>query len=174
MPERAILLSIKPRFANEIFEGRKKVELRRKRPNIKDKCIVFLYAASPVSAIVGAFRLNEVVIRSPQEMWSLVRDEAGLTKVHFKEYFCGASEAVGLFFSRAWRLTAPIELEKMRRSWPGFWPPQTFLYLVPWDGIEGLQLPVDSRSAKRIRYVPMSSCQDLRIPDKNAHLQCCM
>ena len=48
-----VVLSIKPEFANKIFEGTKKYEFRRaifKNPNIKK---VVVYSSSPVKKIIG-------------------------------------------------------------------------------------------------------------------------
>ncbi len=48
-----ILISLKPKHANEIFDGGKTVELRKRRPKIKPGTRVWIYATSPIAALWG-------------------------------------------------------------------------------------------------------------------------
>lgn len=133
VPARTLLLSIRPRFAKSIFKGTKKVELRRKCPRILESHLVFLYVSSPVSAIAGGFELGRVLTGTPRQVWPIVRAQAGITPDEFREYFAGASQAVALFFTEVWRFSVPIGLSELRRLWPRFHPPQSYVYLRPED-----------------------------------------
>src|SRR6185503_3263930 len=65
MPNQALLISVRPRFAEMIFAGTKVVELRRLRPRIGTGDLVFVYVSSPVMALAGAFEVGEVVSGAP-------------------------------------------------------------------------------------------------------------
>lgn len=81
-----ILLSIKPEFANKIFNGEKKFEYRRtifRNSNIRR---VIVYASSPVSKVIGEFRIEEVISDSPKLVWKLTQDYSGISKEYFEQY----------------------------------------------------------------------------------------
>ncbi|HEY5124951.1 MAG TPA: ASCH domain-containing protein [Ignavibacteria bacterium] len=81
-----ILLSIKPEFANKIFNGEKRFEYRRtifKNSNIK---IVVVYASSPVRKVIGEFHIEEVISDKPKKVWKLTHDYSGISKEYFEQY----------------------------------------------------------------------------------------
>lgn len=129
MQERTLLLSIRPEFADKVFAGTKKVELRRIRPRVEIQGWVLVYVSTPVRAIVGSFRVREVIERSPAALWKEVRDHAGVTRRQFDDYYFGAPKAYGIFLSSVRRFREPIELIHLRKLWPGFHPPQSYRYL---------------------------------------------
>ncbi len=129
MPGRTLLLSIRPEFADKVFAGTKTVELRRIRPKVAIQDLVLVYASTPVRAIVGAFRVREVIEKSPAMLWKEVRDHAGITRRQFDDYYSGAPKAFGIFLSSVRRFHQPVELIRLRKLWPGFHPPQSYRYL---------------------------------------------
>ncbi|WP_237302536.1 ASCH domain-containing protein [Streptomyces sp. S063] len=52
-PERALLLSLHPRFATAILNGEKTVELRRQRVAVPPGTPVIIYATSPTMALTA-------------------------------------------------------------------------------------------------------------------------
>jgi predicted transcriptional regulator len=48
-----ILISLEPRHAESILEGRKRVELRRRTMNVTIGSTVWMYAKLPVGSIIG-------------------------------------------------------------------------------------------------------------------------
>ena len=71
--ERALFISVKPKYANAILEGTKTVELRRTRPNLPDGSLVILYSSTPTRAVVGWAHLTGVREGTPIEIWDRVR-----------------------------------------------------------------------------------------------------
>ena len=65
--ERALFISVKPRYANAILEGIKTVELRRTRPNLPDGSLVILYSSTPTRAVVGWAHLTGVRAGTPSK-----------------------------------------------------------------------------------------------------------
>ena len=129
MEERTLLLSLRPEFADKVFAGTKKVELRRIRPSVEIHGLVLVYVSTPVRAIVGAFRVRDVIERSPAALWREVREHAGVTRRQYDDYYLGAPKAYGIFLSSVRRFREPVELTDLRKLWPGFHPPQSYLYL---------------------------------------------
>ena len=124
-----ILLSIQPYFANKIFEGTKKVELRRSIPKYHKDKIVILYVSTPVKAIVGGFQFSRVIEKNIDELWKNVEHIAGVTFEQFSNYYSGANNGYGIFISKVWKYSTPVSLELLRSSWSNFSPPQNFRYL---------------------------------------------
>lgn len=124
-----ILLSIQPYFANKIFEGTKKVELRKSIPRFHYNRIVILYVSTPVKAIVGGFRFSHFVEEKPSKLWQNVQNLAGVTLEQFNNYYSGKNNAYGIFISEVWKYKNPISLSDLRNSFSNFSPPQNFRYL---------------------------------------------
>ena len=65
-----ILLSIKPEFANKIFEGTKKFEYRRSIFKNQKVTKVVVYASSPVQKIIGEFEIDYILTGPVQSLWN--------------------------------------------------------------------------------------------------------
>lgn len=125
---RALLLSIRPKYAEKIFNGTKTIELRRVRPRLSAGDLVFVYASSPVKALLGGFEVACVVAGPPSELWDKVKSEAGVNRCEFNDYFKGARQGFGIVLRKAWPLDKPIKLEKLRSRKTNFRPPQSYHY----------------------------------------------
>ncbi|WP_257236648.1 hypothetical protein [Nostoc sp. 'Peltigera malacea cyanobiont' DB3992] len=81
MPCHILLISVKPEYANKIFEERtKKVELRRVRTRVKTGDIVFVYVSSPKKTFLGFFEVDFVIEKLAsknelKELWKQVKDQ---------------------------------------------------------------------------------------------------
>jgi predicted transcriptional regulator len=129
MSKHALLISIRPRFAEMIFAGSKTVELRRVCPKISSGDLALVYVSSPTKELQGAFEVGKVVSASPSAMWKKIGKKSGITRKEFFGYFHGKAEAHALVIKRAWKLPVPICLTTLRRRNGGFRPPQNFHYL---------------------------------------------
>lgn len=81
-----VLLSIKPKFVEKIFSGEKRWEFRRKIFH-KDCKQVKIYASAPISKIVGEFEIDHILSDTPDKVWEVTKDYAGISKEYFDEYF---------------------------------------------------------------------------------------
>lgn len=124
-----LLLSIRPQYVERILDGEKQVELRRRKPRSQPDDWMAIYESSPTKSLVAIAQVTEVRVHSPQCLWRGVRSVAGIAKHEFDEYFADCNRAVGIMFHSVIRLTDPVPLDDLRSSWPGFHPPQGFLYL---------------------------------------------
>lgn len=126
--ERAMLLSVRPRYAESIISGAKRAELRRQRPAAGPGTPVIIYATRPVAAVIGTARIDRVCDGSPAGIWAEFHDEIGITRDEFDLYLHGASSAYLLLLSSAERLPSPLALDDMREG-TIFQPPRSYRYL---------------------------------------------
>ncbi len=121
-----IILSIKPEFANKIFEGTKKYEFRRvifKNPNVKK---VVVYSSSPVKKIIGEFEIEKIISHELETLWNKTKRHSGISKSFFLEYF-GEKE---YGFAIKIKNTKLYRKPKCIREDYNLFPPQSFLYLA--------------------------------------------
>jgi predicted transcriptional regulator len=129
MSKHALVISIRPRFAEMIFDGSKTVELRRVCPIISEGDLALVYVSSPAKELQGAFEVGEVISTSPSALWRKIGKKSRITRKEFFAYFHGKKKAHALVIKRTWKLSAPICLSTLRRRKGGFRPPQNFHYL---------------------------------------------
>lgn len=67
----AVLISIRPRFADMIFAGNKTVELRRVCPRVSPGDMALVYVSS-VKELKGTFEIGKIISASPTELWKKV------------------------------------------------------------------------------------------------------
>jgi predicted transcriptional regulator len=128
-PERALLLSLHPRFATAILEGEKTVELRRQRVAVPPGTPVIIYATSPVMALIGTARLASVETAAPAQVWRRHRTACGITKAEYTAYMDGAAQASALLLDSPHSLTRAVSLAYLRHT-GAFHPPQSYRYLT--------------------------------------------
>lgn len=85
----AILLSIKPQFANAIFAGDKHFEFRKAIPRDREAKRVYVYASAPISRVIGFFDVESILSDHPDALWAETQSGAGITKEYFHKYFAG-------------------------------------------------------------------------------------
>ena len=129
MSDRAVLMSIKPRYADMIFAGTKTVELRRVCPKIGPGDLVLVYVSRPRMALVGGFVVEDIVVATPAELCRRHLKQSGLTQDSFLTYFEGTPQAFGILIGRTWQMEQATELATLRRRKGGFHPPQSYRYV---------------------------------------------
>ena len=130
MSRHALLLSVRPKYAERILDGKKSVELRRVRPVVPEGAVLLIYVSSPVKALGAISTVQCVTSAQPDELWKSVNDEAGLTRTEFNNYFGGAEKAFAIHLGSIQRLSPPFGLSELRKLWPNLSPPQTYKYFT--------------------------------------------
>lgn len=125
---KALLLSIKPRFADAIFEGTKTFELRKVRPKVVAGDLVLVYVTIPRCRLEGAFKVSEVLEMAPAKLWLRVRGKCGVTSTEFNEYYSEKSTAFAIGVTEAWQLETAVGLNALRKE--EIVPPQGYRYLT--------------------------------------------
>lgn len=127
---RAVLLSIKPRYADLICAGTKRVELRRSWP-ATDIGVMVLYSSAPVQRLVGVAFVNRVEECDFEALWTLAdANGGGVTYEELKSYVKGKKTAFGVMINRV--KVAEVQIDP-KILFPNFTPPQSFLYIDPND-----------------------------------------
>lgn len=133
----ALLLSIKPRFVDLIFNGIKTVELRRVKPRVQVGDLVVVYASGKTKGMVGAFEVAGVTAATPSAIWRKHNGGSGLSKQEFDSYFSGVSVGYAIRIGKVWKIHEPVSLNTLRKRSAGFRPPQSYHY---WKLDELLQI----------------------------------
>lgn len=127
---RALFLSVKPRYARAILEGRKTVEVRRKFPEVPAGTVVVLYSSSPERAVLGTVRLKQTIRVDPSHVWERFSDVIEIDEDALTEYLAGAAASTVLEVEDPETWTKPVSLRSLRMLL-GVEPPQSFRYLEP-------------------------------------------
>lgn len=124
----AILLSVKPKFANLIVEGSKRVELRRTIP-AQNVGTIAIYSSSPVQMIVALADVKETIEASPIKLWDISKGNGGgLTKAELLAYFESKKTGFALMLENVRVYGKPVQPTKVFKP---FSAPQSFRYLTP-------------------------------------------
>jgi predicted transcriptional regulator len=120
-----VLLSIKPRFANAIMRGEKKVEFRRRlwKANVDT---VVVYASSPTKKVIGYFNVSFVDLGSPRGLWNRHGGVGSIALNEYLSYYAGTTSGVAVGVGKVHRLKGVGGLRAatgLKRA------PQSFAYL---------------------------------------------
>ncbi len=125
----ALLLSVKPVYAQALLAGTKTAEIRRRFPTAPPGTTVFIYASSPTRALVGTVRLDEVTRASPDAVWREHHEKIEIDQESLADYLRGRDEAALLWVSEPDRWDEGISLQAMRQHLE-LEPPQSYRYLT--------------------------------------------
>ncbi|ODB82369.1 hypothetical protein A3194_19125 [Candidatus Thiodiazotropha endoloripes] len=128
MKNKAVLISIKPKYVSLISDGKKKYELRRKCPKVTEGDLVLVYESSPTMCLVGAFLVGEIIQKSPTILWKEIGGDSGVSRKQFLGYFSGCKVASAIEITKYWELENRISLGKLREI-SNIEPPQSYRYL---------------------------------------------
>ena len=168
---RPLLFSLKPYYADLVFEGLKKAELRRRIASGIEGRDVFIYVSSPVKQLRGGFRVGEVWQGSPEEIWNKIsacdsadRSElAGVDKQGFDNYYEGREIAYALQIMDVWEYENPVDLSKLRNRFPNFVAPQSWRYVKPEEYQSFLNMKRQIKESKSSKSVLISQERHSRV-----------
>jgi predicted transcriptional regulator len=121
-----VLLSIKPQFAFQIFDGSKKYEFRKtifKRNDVR-KAIV--YVSSPIQQVIGEFEIEEIISDTIRKVWEKTSKFSGITQKLYKTYFGNKNMAYAIKIGRVQKYSSPRCLS----DYDIRFAPQSFIYLA--------------------------------------------
>lgn len=121
-----ILLSIKPEFVDQIFNGQKKYEYRKSIFSKKNVRTVVIYSTMPVGKIVGEFNISSIIEESPEKLWNETELLSGISKSFFDEYFKDRAKGYALKIGKLKKYKEPIDPFQMFEK---FVAPQSFRYI---------------------------------------------
>lgn len=120
-----VLLSIKPNFADKIFQGTKRYEFRRTIFKEESVGKVFVYVSAPVQKVVGEFSIDKILCKGLGELWDITRDYSGIDEEFFYKYFSNKNKGYAIKIGEFKRYEDPLDIKKDF----GAAPPQSFVYV---------------------------------------------
>jgi predicted transcriptional regulator len=120
-----VILSIKPEYANKIFNGSKKFEFRRSIFKNKEVTKIIVYASSPVSKIIGEFEIEKILNKDLKSLWNLTKDFSGISEKYYYDYFIGKENGYALEVKK---VKLYKEVLCIKETF-GINPPQSFAYV---------------------------------------------
>jgi predicted transcriptional regulator len=126
-----LLISMRPDYAERVFEGKKQVEIRRKFSEkwIGSKMVV--YGTQPLAALMGEVTVLGVTSGSPGLIWERFGGRTGCSHEEFAEYVGDAPHVYAIELNGAkpylcplntYEIAEMIDVDELR-------PPQSFLEL---------------------------------------------
>jgi predicted transcriptional regulator len=119
-------MSIRPKYAQAIIDGKKQYEYRKRLPKRTDIDKLYVYASKPIKAIIAYFTIGSVISDNPQKVWELTKKDGGITKKQFNEYFKGRDIAHAIEIRGVTKFVIPINPKQVIQ---GFITPQNFCYV---------------------------------------------
>lgn len=120
-----IILSIKPEFAEKIFNGTKKYEFRRTLYKNKQVKAVVVYASAPISKIIGEFEIESVLHKELDSLWNDTSEYSGITQTYYRKYFAGKEYGYAIKVKK----TKKYKKQYCIKEKFGLLPPQSFAYV---------------------------------------------
>ena len=127
-----LLISIRPEYADNIVEGVKTVEFRRRFPpeHRVRGATVWIYSTSPVREVIGTAIVMSVERMSTSALWRAYGEQGAVSRCVFEDYFSGVSEGHAIRLGGVRRLSMPVDAARLEAL--DFATPQSYRF-VPED-----------------------------------------
>lgn len=122
-----ILLSIKPEYAQKIFDGEKKYEYRKRLFKRTDIKMVVVYVTKPVGKVIGEFEIGEILEDNPTYIWEQTKKYSGIDKKDYVEYFVGKEKGFAISIKSTTIYPKPLDLKELNPKIKA--APQSFMYI---------------------------------------------
>lgn len=104
--KKAILISIRPKYAQKILDGTKKVEYRR-RIFKEDVGTLLIYESVTTRRVVGKVPVLGVVCGTLSQVWEQTKDIGGITAKEYYDYFAHKEKAYAILLGKPIRYKIP-------------------------------------------------------------------
>ncbi|HZJ76221.1 MAG TPA: ASCH domain-containing protein [Oscillospiraceae bacterium] len=122
-----ILLSIKPEYAQKIFQGEKKYEYRKRLFKRDDISSIIVYVTKPVGRVVGEFEIAEIIEDNPMAIWQKTKQYSGISQKEYFKYFEGNEKGFAISIQNITTYQKPLTLRELNPNIKS--PPQSFAYI---------------------------------------------
>jgi predicted transcriptional regulator len=127
MEDRAVLISIHPKYVDKIISGEKLLEFRRSWVANPVKYMV-IYATSPIQRIMAVAEIKEVYSGTRQRLWKLSQEKGGgISRKELYSYFKGSKKPVAIELKNVEHIENGLSPKVIFGN--DFRPPQSFSYL---------------------------------------------
>ena len=118
------VLTLKQPWATLVAEGIKKYEFRKSQCKRHIDGII-IYCTSPVMKVVGEVAVTSILVDEPDKIWQAVKNEAGITRKFYNQYYAGRRNAVAYHLGDIEQYKEPKELKDFGITHA----PQSFVYV---------------------------------------------
>ena len=119
-----VLLAINPEHVANILAGCKFYEFRKRGAKRKIDSML-IYETAPRQKVVAEVEVLDMLEDSPEQLWLLTREGAGISKEFYDEYFCGREVAFAYKLGRVHIFDTPKELSEFGVKVA----PQSYIYI---------------------------------------------
>ena len=119
-----MLISIKPEYVENIFNGSKKYEYRKIRCK-QDIDKIIIYSTYPIMKVVGEAKVEKILEDSPDRIWEKTKKYSGIDLNFYQKYFKDRSKAIAYKLTNIKKYNSPKELS----SYGIKAAPQSFVYI---------------------------------------------
>ena len=119
-----MLISIKPEYVENIFNGSKKYEYRKIRCK-QDIDKIIIYSTYPIMKVVGEAKVEKILEDSPDRIWEKTKKYSGIDLNFYQNYFKDRSKAIAYKLTNIKKYDSPKELS----SYGIKAAPQSFVYI---------------------------------------------
>lgn len=120
-----VIISIRHKFAEQIYDGTKVLELRHIEPTIKPGSWMWIYEPKPIGMITGYVRYDGLLIGEPKTIWKQYHEFLGVSEREFFDYYSKRKQAFAWCVGLPYKLYDPIPLAYVGITRP----PQSYQYL---------------------------------------------
>jgi type I restriction enzyme S subunit len=117
-------MSIKPEFVEKILSDEKLYEFRKSVFKENPERI-FIYSTYPEKRIVGHFTPDEIICRSPKDLWDSFSEVSGISREDFFRYYADAEKGYAIRIADLNVFDEPIDMDRYK----DFRAPQSFCYV---------------------------------------------
>ena len=120
-----VLLSIKPEFAEKMFNGTKKYEFRKSIFKNKDVDTVVVYASSPWQYVIGEFHIEKILNDNVDSIWEQTHEFSGISEKFYRTYFAHKTNAYAIKIGHVTKYKRGKRLSDYNVNFA----PQSYVYL---------------------------------------------
>jgi len=123
-----LLMSVGAKHAERIFNGEKRIEIRRKFSRKWRGRQVVVYGTQPIGAFMGELKISQVIIGTPSEIWDRFGERVGCSHEEFSSYVGNSNQIYALELSDINPYLAPVAISQVSYLIDeDLRPPQSFL-----------------------------------------------
>lgn len=111
--EMPLLMSLKPRFAEAIFNGTKRYEIRRRFSRRWLGARAAILATRPMGALFGEVTIGKIRHSPPSTIWDSFGDSLGCSELEFKEYCNNAAEVFAIELTEVTPYLCPVPVRQL-------------------------------------------------------------
>lgn len=171
-----LMLSVRPAYAEAIFRGLKRFEIRRRFSNRWIGRRAAILATRPFGALLGEVTINSVRRVRPDIIWEQFGSVLGCSESELKEYCAGLDEAFVIGLSDITPYMSPVPVRQLEHLLSvDLQTPQSYSDLTqssPWRDAVSLAALLHGNSSFAPRDVRQVSFDDVVLPHHTFPLFC--